>query len=652
MAGNNAQLHNNYRSRDRSTIRTRGGGSFKGAAGLGSAAFYLPLNDAGSGAVNTTPARGSGSATFTRAGATATTVLSTGLISSAIAANTARSWYNPAPVGGTGQRMYVPGVSGAYASTPDAAPVRITGDLDLRAQVALADWTPAVSGSVIARLASGTNRSYRFYPANTGGNILLEWSIDGTAILSAASTVVTPFTDGQTGWVRVTLDVDNGAGGNTATFYTSTDGVNWTQLGAAVTAVGTTSIFAGTSPVEIGTSVAGSGTFLVGNIYRAQIYNGINGTLVADFDPSRTTQGSTSFAASTGETWTINGRAYIYAQPSYGGYLSEPASTNLVLRSEDFSAAWAAVGTPTRSAAAKTCGALNMDLIGDDSAAALEGYTQTITYTGNATKTVSLFVAQGTSTSAVIRLRDTTAPADRLLAVITWSAAGVPTSTMTTGTLTSTTAYPDGVWRIDYLTTAVTAANTNSLEVYPATDAALAVANTGYIYVGGVQSENAILASSYIATAAATVTRAIDSLTYPIAGNFLVAIGTAYAEVVLDHASNYGVAMNVIGADGGATNAIYYQINGRPTIYDGTTAAAIVTTVAANVSAKLASSWNTVLSVYINGGGKATAAFDGSMNFATINIAGSAGAAAALGGCIKNIAIWQRQLSDTQIAAL
>jgi hypothetical protein len=59
---------------------------------ISTASFILPLNDAGAGAVNTTPIRGT-SATFTRA-TTATTVNSTGLIVP-VASGVARSYYDP-----------------------------------------------------------------------------------------------------------------------------------------------------------------------------------------------------------------------------------------------------------------------------------------------------------------------------------------------------------------------------------------------------------------------------------------------------------------------------------------------------------------------------------------------------------------------------
>jgi hypothetical protein len=195
--------------------------------------------------------------------------------------------------------------------------------------------------------------------------------------------------------------------------------------------------------------------------------------------------------------------------------LIERGRTNICLQSEDFGTTWAAVGTPTRTPAALTIGDLVLDLIGDDAAGTLEGYSQDIPFTGDALKAVSLVLAAGTSTSTVVRLRDTTAGADRLLATITW-AAGVPTVAMTTGEKAGEpVALASGGYRVGFQTTSVTAANTNSLQVYPATDAALAVANTGTVYAGGVQAEDAPFPSSYLKTTTATVTRNGDSLTYP-----------------------------------------------------------------------------------------------------------------------------------------
>lgn len=189
----------------------------------------------------------------------------------------------------------------------------------------------------------------------------------------------------------------------------------------------------------------------------------------------------------------------------------QPTTTNLCLQSEDFSA-WTSIGTPTRTASSKKVGDVALDLIGDDTAATLEGYSRTITFTASAVKAVSLIMAAGTSTSVAIRLRDTTASANRLLAVVTW-ASGVPTVTMTTGTNIGTIALANGAYRFQFQSTSVTAANTNQIEVYPATTSALAIANTGTVYAGAVQAENAVAPGPYVKTGAATATSNRDLIT-------------------------------------------------------------------------------------------------------------------------------------------
>lgn len=182
------------------------------------------------------------------------------------------------------------------------------------------------------------------------------------------------------------------------------------------------------------------------------------------------------------------------------------ARTNLCLQSENFGVTWGVDGTPTRVAANARCGDVVLDLIGDDDGAAVEAYRQTVTFTGDAVKAISLFVKQGTSTESVVRLVDTTLVAERLLASVTW-VGGVPAIAMTTGTHEGTDALCNGVYRIRFTTASVTATSVNSLRLYQATTVAFAVANTGTINMGGVQCENALFCGPYIPTTTATVTR-------------------------------------------------------------------------------------------------------------------------------------------------
>lgn len=205
------------------------------------------------------------------------------------------------------------------------------------------------------------------------------------------------------------------------------------------------------------------------------------------------------------------------------------AKTNVLLQSENLGTTWVAISTPTRTAAAKKCGDLSLDLVNDTSAAALQGYSQAVTPSGgNGTKGVSLFMAAGTSTSTVIRVRDTTASANRLLATVTW-ASGVPTVTMTTGTNCGTVTCANGVYRFLFQTTTWTVANTTQVELYPATTSALAVANTGSCYFGGVQVESDTYPGGYVRTTTTSASSVVDDVTTSL--NWTPQDCTVYARV-------------------------------------------------------------------------------------------------------------------------
>jgi hypothetical protein len=202
--------------------------------------------------------------------------------------------------------VYLPAGNNANKlSVPDAAALDITGDIDIRCKLTLDDWSQNANPTFIGKWETSGQLSYEF-SFRTGGNMRLYWSADGTNTLNSQTTSLIP--DRQPGvikWVRATLDVDNGAGGNDTKFYTSTDGTNWTQLGNTVTKAGTTSIYSGTSAVEIGMSSFNS-TRMAGKLYQAQIFDGIDGNKVLDVDTSVITSGSaTSFTAETGQTVTI-----------------------------------------------------------------------------------------------------------------------------------------------------------------------------------------------------------------------------------------------------------------------------------------------------------------------------------------------------------
>lgn len=207
--------------------------------------------------------------------------------------------------------FYVDGASGNYASTPDHASLDITGDIDLRADVTMNDWTPAADTALVSKWnTTGNQRSYELQVRSATGLLRIRWSNDGTAELTASSSVAPTVQDGERLAVRATLDVNNGAAGRTATFYTApTIAGPWTQLGISVVIAGTTSIFGSTATGNVPGINGGTANPLSGVVHAVEVRNGISGAAVANPYFYTLPHRTTSFVDTAGRTWTINGAA-------------------------------------------------------------------------------------------------------------------------------------------------------------------------------------------------------------------------------------------------------------------------------------------------------------------------------------------------------
>jgi len=209
--------------------------------------------------------------------------------------------------------LWLPGASGNYISAPYVAAMNITGDIDVRWVGALDDWTPgAAVVTPMSRWTSG--QACWAFGVTSAGVLCLYYTTNGSTPLFKNSTVSVGFADGAIRGIRATLDVDNGAGGHTVTFYTSTDeGVTWTQLGAPVVTAGTTTLFNSTSsPIEIGTNLLGTLNPITGRTLKAEVRNGIGGTVVAS--PDFTAPMGPRLRDAQGNIWTINGSAWAWEQ--------------------------------------------------------------------------------------------------------------------------------------------------------------------------------------------------------------------------------------------------------------------------------------------------------------------------------------------------
>jgi hypothetical protein len=204
---------------------------------------------------------------------------------------------------GTAGDRYVRVSSGtAYLTAPDSATTSITGDIDVRVKAALDTWTAPGSQSALASKQDGAGaRSWRLELA-TNGRLVFSNTSDGTTLIDRTSTVAVPFTAGQVGWVRATLDVDNGASGNTCTFYTSTDGTTWTQLGSPVVTASTTSIADTTALNYFPGRTSGGYNPGGAQFYALHVLNGIGGTpvVILDLDVLPASQQVTTLTDYTG----------------------------------------------------------------------------------------------------------------------------------------------------------------------------------------------------------------------------------------------------------------------------------------------------------------------------------------------------------------
>ena len=148
--------------------------------------------------------------------------------------------------------VYLPGTNGNYLSVPDANNLDIVGDIDLRVQVALDNWSPSTNQSLINKMdTTGTQQSFRFWLGGSGIPSL-GWTNSSNSETFANATTGVNLTNGTIKWIRVTLDVDNGSSGNDVKFYTSNDGSTWTQLGTTVTQSGVANIKSTTANVIVG----------------------------------------------------------------------------------------------------------------------------------------------------------------------------------------------------------------------------------------------------------------------------------------------------------------------------------------------------------------------------------------------------------------
>lgn len=166
--------------------------------------------------------------------------------------------------------LVLPGTAGNYAGIADDNSLDVIGDITIDAEVALDNWLPAATTNLVGK-ADATS-GYRLCILSTG-EIRLTWG-NGAAQLNRTSTAPIPpasAVNGQRLWIRASMEVDSIAA-HDVRFYYSTDGVNWTKLGATISTAGATVIAVNAQELQLGAN--NNAELLAGRVYRARIYNG------------------------------------------------------------------------------------------------------------------------------------------------------------------------------------------------------------------------------------------------------------------------------------------------------------------------------------------------------------------------------------------
>lgn len=569
----------------------------------------------------------------------------------------------------TSKFAVLPGTATGIFTTPDSTAASIVGDLDIRANVMRPDWT-AATVRVIDKDSSAAQKSYALYVINTQ-KIGFRYYNDGTTGIDATSSASFSFSSGTAHWIRATYVAATGK----VNFYTSDDGETWTILGAEQS-LSAGAIFDGTSPIQVGSSYTG---FFEGRIYRAQIYNGINGTLAVDFNPNLSTTAQT-FTAATGEVWTTNGTARIFGNThaTYGivapwdasgpvGLLTEAAAENRALQSRTLDVAPWTVGSAANveavaaNAYVAADGTTTMDKLQTKATNASHYYYQTIAAYSASLYSLYMEARYVNHRWLVVRVNDGTttryASFDLLNGVVGAKSAN-----------TSNEIYPTaiaGVYRIALKTTTNMVASAGDIVIglNNADTATLETWNAAGTEVVGIVGVNLVasgIVSTPIPTTTVAVTRPADVDQYVSAGNLSATAMTIAMEITPSmalaltpgrHFATYvdGSNRTEIRSDG----ISIYAIN--------TTAGAeyyssIVWTRPAGVTAKVVARFSSVTGpdIWLNG-------VKGTQN-SNPAIASQIGTNFQIGGdgvgsnqdyCAhRNVRIWTKSLPDTECLSL
>jgi hypothetical protein len=203
---------------------------------------------------------------------------------------------------GVTRGFYVPGGTAGW-DTPDRAELSVSNGIRVRWRGTLPDYTPAAD-MVLAGQSRSASRGWKV-SVRSDGKLELQWSTTGASWnKTATSTVSAGLSNGQEAWIEVEAVFSTNPW--SVIFRVSTDGTNWTAVGATVTAAGPATVNNTTSPLEVAGADSHTVSQLTGTTRRVSVWNAAN-QLAVDGNWDGLAPDTTTFVDLVGATWTHTG---------------------------------------------------------------------------------------------------------------------------------------------------------------------------------------------------------------------------------------------------------------------------------------------------------------------------------------------------------
>jgi len=229
--------------------------------------------------------------------------------------------------------VQLPGDNAVYPSTPNAAPVNLSGSFDIRFYGALDNWTDGYP-YLIEKCHPSVIQGYSLKPSQAG-NGKMRLLLGDDAANFASSSVAHGIANGADQWMRATFDISTGD----VKFYLggADPTPSWVQNGTTQNIAGVPSITNYAQPLEIMRDI-GAADCSGGKVYRVVIYSDLTETTkvfdadFTDLTPAEIAAKAFTEDSANAATVTLNGTGWSYVTDPSGSFNQSIAGPGQLLR--------------------------------------------------------------------------------------------------------------------------------------------------------------------------------------------------------------------------------------------------------------------------------------------------------------------------------